>query len=329
MKKIFYLLIIGILFLIPNKVKAKMNDVSIDGVYTYYWNKTNNTYQSVEIVRDFYINGQDVYFSTTVDYYLNYFDVLINKTTFNGLNYGHYYDISGTLSIFDGIKHPNDNLFNSGIYIEPHNNISSRTKCLYNFTRVDKENGFSQVDFICPSVEIKENQAYLISVYTYDVHQPRVAFSRKFDFIEHASNDSVMQGIDKIQQTQDETNQKLDGINDTMNNSDVDMDGANSFFGDFSDTDHGGISGVVTAPLRFINKITQTCSPLSLDVLGANVQLPCGDTLFWNKPEVANFRTIWNILFGGAFLYLMITKLFKVIDGLKNPDDSRIEVMKL
>lgn len=135
--------------------------------------------------------------------------------------------------------------------------------------------------------------------------------------------------MDETNNKLDETNGKLDDLNDNITNSDIDMGGANSFFGDFSDTDHGGISGVVTAPLRFINKLTATCNPLELDVLGSNVKLPCGNTLFWDKPEVANFRTIWNVLFGGAILYALMSKLFKVIEGLKNPDDSRIEVMKL
>lgn len=138
----------------------------------------------------------------------------------------------------------------------------------------------------------------------------------------NAMGSAINGNIDDMKRKQDETN-------DLISSDEVDMDGANSFFGDFSDTDHGGISGVITSPLRFINKMTETCSPLSFKVLDADVELPCGDTLFWNKPEVANFRVIWNILAGGGILYLLMCKLFKVIEGLKNPDDSRIEVMKL
>lgn len=141
--------------------------------------------------------------------------------------------------------------------------------------------------------------------------------------------EEIQKSIDEQKKQQEETNKQLGDLNDNLTSNDVDMDGANSFFGDFSDTDHGGISGVITAPLRFINKLTGTCSPMSLDVLGANVELPCGTTLFWDKPEVANFRLVWNVLLGGTILYALLCKLFKVIEGLKNPDDSRIEVMKL
>lgn len=127
----------------------------------------------------------------------------------------------------------------------------------------------------------------------------------------------------------DQTNEKLDGINDSLTNDDVDTDGAGSFFNGFNDTDHGGISGVVTAPIKFINKLTGTCNSLSIKVFDKDIELPCGDTLFWNKTEVSNFRIIWNMLLGGPILYLLVCKLFKVIENLKNPDDSRVEVMKL
>ena len=139
---------------------------------------------------------------------------------------------------------------------------------------------------------------------------------------QNENTNAINNSIDDMKEKQDETN-------NLISSDEVDTSGANSFFGDFSDTDHGGISGVVTAPLRFINNLTGTCKPISFDVLGADVELPCGDTLFWNKPEVESFRVIWNVLFGGGILYLLVTKLFKVIEGLKNPDDSRIEVMKL
>lgn len=119
----------------------------------------------------------------------------------------------------------------------------------------------------------------------------------------------------------------LDGILGFFSSDDVDTN--DSFFSSFEDIDHGGISGVIAAPLKAIDKVTKPCSSVSLDVLGAYVELPCGDTLFWNKPEVATFRITWNILLGGGIIYALMCKLFKVIEGLKNPDDSRIEVMKL
>ena len=125
---------------------------------------------------------------------------------------------------------------------------------------------------------------------------------------------------------QDQTNDKLDDLNSSLKNSDVDTN--DSFFSNFTTTDHG-ISGIITAPLRAINKLTSTCQSVTFSVLDEPIELPCGDTLFWNKEGVQSFRLIWNILVGGPILFLLLKKLFKVVESLKNPDDDRIEVMDL
>ena len=175
-----------------------------------------------------------------------------------------------------------------------------------------------------------------ISTITYPIHneigvneQSIQADLDKINDNINATGSAINSNIDSMKEKQDETNKQLGDLNDNITSDEVDMSGVNSFFGDFTDTDHGGISGVVTAPLKFINKLTGTCSPLSFKVLDADIELPCGDTLFWNKTEVSSFRITWNILLGGPILYLLLCKLFKVIEGLKNPDDSRVEVMKL
>lgn len=137
---------------------------------------------------------------------------------------------------------------------------------------------------------------------------------------------------DRIQDTNlnlKEQNKKLDDLNNNLTSSDIDTSGVGGFFNDFSNEDNGGISGVVTAPLRFIRKMSNTCKPLYMDVLGADVELPCGTTLFWDKPEVNTFKVFWNTLVGGFLSYLLLRKLFKTIDDLKDPNNSRVDVMKL
>ena len=124
----------------------------------------------------------------------------------------------------------------------------------------------------------------------------------------------------------DDTNEKLDNLKDTLKSDDV--DDKSSFFTDFSSADHG-LSGVITAPLRAVSKITATCQPVTFSVLDEPIELPCGDTLFWNKESVKSFKIVWNLLVGGPLIYFLIKKLFKVIESLKNPDDYRIEVLDL
>lgn len=134
---------------------------------------------------------------------------------------------------------------------------------------------------------------------------------------------------DMQQNEANETQEKLDDINDTMKNDDVDTEGAGSFFSDFSTVNHGGISGVITAPLSAISKVTDTCKPFSFKIKEQVVELPCGDTLFWNKEGFAPLKIIWNIILGGGIIYALVCKLFKVIQNLKNPDDDRVEMINL
>ncbi len=149
-------------------------------------------------------------------------------------------------------------------------------------------------------------------------------------------NQSIIQGnqqahedSEKTQQKIDETKQSVDKVNDSLTSTDVDTSSAGGFFDNFSDTDHGGIRGVISAPIKFLKTMTNTCQPIEFEIFDKKISLPCGDTLFWNRNDVQEFRGIWNCLFGGAILYTLVLKLFKVIEGLKNPDDSRIEVMNL
>lgn len=110
---------------------------------------------------------------------------------------------------------------------------------------------------------------------------------------------------------------------------DVDSENAGGFFSNFDTEDNGGISSVITAPLVFVRKLTNTCESIKFDVLGANVELPCGDTLFWNKEKVQDLRNLWNIIFGGAFIFILLKKVFKVIENIKDPSSDKVEVMNL
>lgn len=122
---------------------------------------------------------------------------------------------------------------------------------------------------------------------------------------------------------------KVDDVNDKITDDNIDTSNSNSFFGNFSDQEHGSISSIITAPLKAINRITDKCTSLKFTIFEQEIEIPCGDTLFWDKTEVSEFRLFWNIFFGGAIIYALLVKLYHVIESLKNPDDSRIEVLKL
>lgn len=132
--------------------------------------------------------------------------------------------------------------------------------------------------------------------------------------------------LEDLNKNQDQTNSKLDDLNKNLKSDEIDDN--SGFFSNFSSSDHG-LAGIITSPLRAINKLTSVCQPVSFNVLDEPIELPCGDTLFWNKEGVQSFKLIWNILVGGPILFLLLKKLFKVVENLKNPDDDRIEVLDL
>lgn len=127
----------------------------------------------------------------------------------------------------------------------------------------------------------------------------------------------------------DDTNNKLEDIQGSINDSNIDgsLNNAGSFFENFSTTDHGGLSGIITAPLVAINQmLNKSCSPMTTNFKGKEISLPCGYD-FWAK--MGAIQDFLNLVLGGLLCYRIIVKLYKLIEKIKNPEDDRVEVMKL
>lgn len=127
----------------------------------------------------------------------------------------------------------------------------------------------------------------------------------------------------------DDTNDKLNDLNNSLNNPNVDdsLGSAGNFFDNFNTSDHGGLSGIITAPLVAINQMLNTsCSPMTTTFKGKELSLPCGYE-FWNK--MGPIQDFVNLVLGGLLCYQIIIKLYKLIEKIKNPEDDRLEVMDL
>ena len=134
--------------------------------------------------------------------------------------------------------------------------------------------------------------------------------------------DSNNKNANKITEEQKKTNETLKDDNvDEANSS------ASGFFNNFTDEDHGGISGIVKAPLVAFNAmLDDDCSPLTATYEGKEISLQCG-TEFWSK--LGALKTFLNLTYGGILCYLIATKLFKLVNNLKNPNNDKVEVMDL
>lgn len=138
-------------------------------------------------------------------------------------------------------------------------------------------------------------------------------------------NKNTQDIIDSNKQTQD----KLDDVNDSLKDSNVDdsLNSAGNFFSSFEDKDHGGLSGIITAPLVAINKmLSKECTSLTATYEGKEFSVPSGCD-FWSR--ITDVQDFLNLVEGGMLCYLIIRKMFLLVQSLKNPEEDRVEVMDL
>lgn len=141
----------------------------------------------------------------------------------------------------------------------------------------------------------------------------------------------------KIDDLNDNIKDTNDRINDLDNNiTDSDTSGANSkgksFFDNFNTTDNGGISSIVSAPLRLIKGLvssngTNSCTDLPMNIMGKDVFLPCGKILWSKVPQ--GTLTIYYTIICGVGAYALLRALFKDIENLKNPNNSEVKTTDL
>lgn len=146
-----------------------------------------------------------------------------------------------------------------------------------------------------------------------------------------SNNDSTMQGVLESNQAIKEQTEKLkeetEKLNENITNDKVDSGTGSDFFDSFATNDNGGISAIVTAPLSAIEKmVSGTCTPIKGSYKGKEFSFPCGDTFWADMQDVKQFL---NIVLGGFLCYGILAKLYLLIDRLKDPEDDRVDVMKL
>lgn len=130
-------------------------------------------------------------------------------------------------------------------------------------------------------------------------------------------------------------NDLIKGILDTLN--DVwewltkpgDFSSIEKFFKDFSDSDVGGISGIVSLPLDLIRSLVGegTCSPLVLPIWGKEIEVPSG-CIMWEQAS-DEIVTIWHTIICGLGSYYILVDLFKTTEKLKEPQDLEVNTLDL
>lgn len=95
----------------------------------------------------------------------------------------------------------------------------------------------------------------------------------------------------------------------------------------FDNFDDGGnpLQDILMFPITLLQASTTSCSPITLPVLNQNVIIPCGTTIFWDKPYAQTFRTWWNLFVGGLACYYLCLRLFHVINDAVDPTKDGFE----
>ena len=166
-----------------------------------------------------------------------------------------------------------------------------------------------------------------VRMYTYEVN--KFTLSEESSVILSGSGSDVdLSGIEEGIQG---TNDKLDDLNDNITSSDTSdaESDLNGFFDGF-DTNNHGLSGIITAPLEFIrNLLGHSCEPLTFDLpfVDQEVSLPCIKPIYqqWFGP----FFTLYQILTTGLLGYAIGIRIFGVVKGLQDPQNDKIEVLRL
>ena len=146
-------------------------------------------------------------------------------------------------------------------------------------------------------------------------------------------NDTIINNQNGIKNNTDDIKNTTEDIKGALNDDSIDTSQSDSFFDGFNNEDNL-LTSVVLFPIQILNNVDATCTPLSLPfesdkMKASDYSLPCGDTLFWNKPKVAEFKKFWNFIVGAPIIYGCLLWSFKTIQKLKNPFDNEVEMIEL
>lgn len=151
--------------------------------------------------------------------------------------------------------------------------------------------------------------------------------------------DDASQGIQGVIEQQQDTNDKLDDLQsqqqqqheEVMDDNTTQAESeAQSFFGNFTTEDHGGLNSIITAPLNTIRSLlNSSCTKLTLPLpyVNKNLELPCMNDIY--TEHFGLFFSLYQTIILAIISYRCLRSIFFDITGFTNPDDDRIEVMDL
>lgn len=182
---------------------------------------------------------------------------------------------------------------------------------------------------ICPTYHLQIQTLEINFIWAYNNQNTNATFL----FSKVANN---LYYNDASSAIENQTQQQAQEHNETMNffnneNTTQAESSASNFFSNFTSQDNGGISSIITAPLSAISGLVNaTCTQLTLPIPyldNSELVLPCMSSIY--TEHFGSFFTLYQTIIFGAVAYRMLISLFMMIQGFKNPDDDKIEVVDL
>lgn len=98
---------------------------------------------------------------------------------------------------------------------------------------------------------------------------------------------------------------------------------------DFSQEDNGGISSIVSTPLRLIYSLddSSNCEPLRFTIWDKEVVIPNG-CLIWSLAS-DDVVTTYHVVIYGFLTYRLLVDLFILIEKLKDPKEREVDTLDL
>lgn len=149
--------------------------------------------------------------------------------------------------------------------------------------------------------------------------------------------DGIGSGINNFRQEvaggfNDVVNSIGDGIDSIIDWFSETFDSESSFedwIQDFGQEDNGGISQIITSPLRLIYSLDDTddCEPLRFSIWDKEVAIPNG-CLLWSL-ATTEISTTYHIVIYGYLTYRILIELFLLIEKLKDPKEREVDTLDL
>ena len=324
MKKKIFLLILPLLLLVPSNVFASQKLIP-NGFGYENWDSRNVQMLPGNI--------------TTIDFNARHFygigfpqgtgevaSVVWTYSPSNELDSNSYYDVSATIVVYGFNYVGVGNVFTASLRTGSEQyytcEVGAGSVGPVASTGRATLNRFHTVK--CSNVKFDTNYSrWDLSVYGHTYNEPNTAF---YITALSVTKNSANETTDAINKNTAELKNQTDTIKSTDTSESQTQ--ANNFFSNFNSDDHG-LSGIITAPLSAINKLSQSCVSLTLPLPNnvGNIELPCMDTLY--SQYVPTILSLWHVVIYGILGYWIYKDIYRIVSNIKNPDDDKVEVLDL